>query len=183
MKNCRPRNPVDFLVLWVEQNLCRSVSIHISNKNSKIISLTNAIALDFLDDRFVMAKRKCISIFLSHFCKMLHCLARFQRDHFGRFNPRYLLPPPGNVPRCWLITLERNINTGVSFSGKGCASLWAHLHPAFDSSLPGENRKCFERKIFFQYFSAKCKYASQRQRKFYWRVFSCASESLNNDSF
>ena len=93
----------------------------------------------------------------------------FSSDHFGRFNARYLIPPPGNVPRCWFITLKCNVSTGVGFSGKGCASFWAHLHPAFEASLPGENPKCFERKIFFQYFFQT--YAIQLERKLYRRLF------------
>ena len=123
-------------------------------------------------------------IFFSlHFCKMLHYLATFQRDHFGPFNTRYLFPPSGNVPRCWLIALECNISTGVSFSGRGCALFWAHLHSAFEALLPGENPKCFKKEIFFQYLLVKGKYASQRQRKLYWQLFSCASKPLNDNSF
>ena len=83
------------------------------------------------------------------------------------------------MPRCWLITLKCNVSTGVGFSGKGCASFWAHLHPAFEASLPGENPKCFERKIFFQYFLLKGKHMLFIQRENY--TGDCLFGELNNN--
>ena len=43
--------------------MCRSVSICISDKNSKIIGFTNAIFSEFLDERFLMATINYIFIF------------------------------------------------------------------------------------------------------------------------
>ena len=81
-----------------------------------------------------------------------------------------------------MITLKCNISTGVGFSDKGCASFWAHnLHPAFEASLPGENPKCFERKIFFQYFLPKRQnYAIQFKRENY--TGDCFFGELNNNT-
>ena len=117
-----------------------------------------------------------------HFSAICYTTWQDSREiHFGRFNARYLIPPPGNVPRCWLITLKCNVSTGVGFSGKGCASFWAHLHPAFEASLPGENPKCFERKIFFQYFLLKGKHMRFSKREIY--TGDCLFGELTNNIF
>ena len=69
------------------------------------------------------------------------------------------------------------------FSGKSCASFWAHLHPAFEASLPGENPKCFERNIFFQYFLPIGKICdSEREKIISVSVFG-ETKLLNNNSF
>ena len=92
---------------------------------------------------------KVIVYLSSLFCKMLHYIARFQRDSFWAFQPPLFDLASRQCAQVLVDYFECNVSTGVGFSGKGCASFWAHLHPAFEASLPGENPKCFERKIFF----------------------------------
>ena len=87
------------------------------------ISLTNAIFLEFLDERFATAKSGIH--FTLHFLEMLHYLARFKRDSYWTFQRPVFDPAFLQVLRCWL-TWECNIRD--SFSVQGCASFWAHLH-------------------------------------------------------
>ena len=87
------------------------------------------------------------------------------------------------MPRCWLITLKCNVNTGVGFSGKGCASFMSHLHPTFEPLLPGENPKCFERKTFFQCFLLKGKNIQFSGRKNYTGDCFFGELKLLNNNF
>ena len=116
-----------------------------------------------------MAKRNCIFIFTFPQDVTLHGKPHGkipERFILGVSTPsiwpasRQMCPDVGWLPKC-------NVSTGVSLSGKGCASFWAHLHPAFEASLPGENPKCFERKIFFQYILLKGKNVRFSGRKNY----------------
>ena len=102
-----------------------------------------------------MAKRNCIFIFTFLQDVTLHGKIP-ERFTLGVSTPSIwsrfpaMCPDVGWLPKC-------NVSTGVGLSCKGCASFWLHLYPAFEASLSGENHKCFERKIFFQYFLLKGK--------------------------